>query len=109
MPQIQDASNTLLHDIRDTGADIEKQHNIRWHCSGHLWIGMQLCVVAAVLPEQTRTDTITAAFNGTAHLPVEFAGVYKNCSESINRLSDRLQVTACSQITCLTWRMEIAH
>lgn len=29
VPQIQDASNTLLHDIRDTGADIDKQHNIR--------------------------------------------------------------------------------
>ena len=29
VPQIQDASNTLLHDIRDTGADILKQDNIR--------------------------------------------------------------------------------
>ncbi|PIW29475.1 MAG: taurine catabolism dioxygenase TauD [Rhodospirillales bacterium CG15_BIG_FIL_POST_REV_8_21_14_020_66_15] len=29
VPQIQDASRTLLHDIRDTGADIDKQDNIR--------------------------------------------------------------------------------
>ena len=29
VPQIQDAGETLLHDIRDTGADIEKQTDIR--------------------------------------------------------------------------------
>tara|TARA_B100000427_G_C15502558_1_gene592629 strand:- start:735 stop:1760 length:1026 start_codon:yes stop_codon:yes gene_type:complete len=29
VPQIQDAGRTLLHDIRDTGANIDKQDNIR--------------------------------------------------------------------------------
>jgi hypothetical protein len=29
VPQIQDAGKTLLHDIRDTGANIDKQDNIR--------------------------------------------------------------------------------
>lgn len=34
-----------------------------------------------------------SAFNGVSHLPTEFAGLYKHCSESIHRLSDRLERT----------------